>query len=251
MSEKDSSPIKIVIVEDEELYRLQLEAFVLELGCTLVGSTDNSEEAIKIIIDEQPEVVIMDININGKLNGIEVAEKLKHIKSSFLFITSLKEKEFYQKAKQTSYIGYLVKPFDEVTLQSAIELALSNNPNIDATQIYLEDSPPDFCINDSILVKHNNQLFKILTADITHIESKGKFSLVHTKERKLISNTTLAKLSKALSSKGFIRIHKSYVANVKHVQKVILKDNKIYVSGHTLPIGRVYKDGILGLFDIF
>ena len=245
-----SHSIKVLIVEDEELYRLKLEAFVLELGYELAASTDNSEEAIKIIINDCPDVVIMDININGKLNGIEVARKLRHMRASFLFITSLKEKKLYQKAKQTSYIGYLIKPFDEVTLQSTIEYALSKQKSEVVSQGDVKKWTAGLVAGNSVFIKHNSQLFKVFISDIIYLEAKGKLSLIHTKEKNLISNTSLSKLLFALPQSVFMRIHKSYVVNSNHIHKLILKNNEILINGVSLPIGRVYKDVVLKRFDI-
>lgn len=251
MNNKELYLIKILIVEDEELYRLELEAFVLELGYELVGSTDNSEEATQLIINEQPDVVIMDININGKLSGIEVAEKLQDVKTSFLFITSLKEKELYPKIKQASYIDYLIKPFDEITLQRAIEIVLNKQINNRILQSELQEWVSDFISEDHVLIKHNSQLFRFSLSDIVYIEAKGKLSIFHTKERSLISNSPFSKLTSALPSKQFIRIHKSFIINIEHINKIILTANEIYLAEQILPIGRVYKESILKQFSIF
>ena len=112
-----------------------------------------------MILNYKPDIVIMDINIDGKLSGIEVAKKLKQLKTTFLFITSMKDKEFYEKAKQTTYIGYLIKPFDEVSLQSAIELELTRRQDKSLSEDTFKEWVADFVIEDSILIKHNTQLY--------------------------------------------------------------------------------------------
>lgn len=244
-------PLKVLIVEDEELYRLKLDAFILELGYEVIATTDNSEEAIKIIINSEPDIVIMDININGKLNGIEIANKLQQTNTSFLFITSLKDKELYQQARQTSCIGYLIKPFNELTLQSAIEYAIRIQKDKTISQKDFKEWTSDLVIKDRILIKHNCQLYKVLISDIIYIEAKGKLSLLHTKQKNLISNTSLTKLLNALPLNAFIRVHKSFVVNTKYINKIILKNNAIFIGETPLPIGRAYKDAFLNRFDVF
>jgi len=192
----------------------------------------------------------MDININGEMNGIEVAEKLKNTPSIFLFITSLKDREKYEQAKQTASIGFLIKPFDLLTLQSTIEFSLlkkeqiEKKPNVTITEIIDKK-------RNSIFIKHNAQLYKIQLGDISYIEAKGKLSFVFTDSKKLISSTSLSKFLRGLPEKDFIQIHKSYILNSNYITKVISKNNEVYIGEKVFPIGRVYKEKFLKQFDIF
>lgn len=250
MKNSNNNDLNILIVEDEELYRLKLEAFILELGHTIVASIDNSEEAIELINQEKPDMVIMDININGKLDGIQVAEKFNHTHTIFLFITSFNERKKYERAKQTAFIGYLVKPFDLLTLQSTIEYS-----QVKKTNLPEEETTTKFTSKkeekNSILIKHNTQLYKVFYSNILYIEAKGKFSIVNTIEKTLVSNTSLSKFVTKLPQHSFIQIHKSYIVNINQITKVISKNNELFIGDNVLPIGRVYKEKFLKHFDIF
>lgn len=246
-----SNSIKILIVEDEEMYRLKLEAFMLELGYETITPTDNSEEAIDLILTEHPDLIIMDININGELNGIEVAQRIKPMNIPVLFITSEQEKDVYLKAKSTFHVGYLVKPFNEVTLQSAIEYALIQQQSNTSEEESFKGWEDDLVRQDSVLIKHNNHLYKVYLNNILFIQAKGKLSVIHSSEKKFISNSSLSKLYTNLPSKQFIRIHKSYIVNVEHIDKIILKNHELIIGEQSLPIGRVYKEAVLKRFNVF
>lgn len=250
MALKKNNHLRILIVEDEELYRLKLEAFILELGYNLVASTDNSEDAVELILKEKPDIAIMDIKINGQLNGIQVAQKLSYTQTVFLFITSLAERKKYEDAKKTAFIGFLVKPFDQLTLQSSIEYSQIKKQNILAdkiqdTRFYNNEG------KDSILIKHNTQLYKIFYSNILYIEAKGKLSIIHTNDKTLVSNTSLSNFISKLPIDNFIQIHKSYIVNLSRITKIISKNNELFIEEKILPIGRVYKEKFLKRFDIF
>lgn len=250
MSIRDNQTLSILIVEDEELFCLQLEAFILDLGYNLIGTTDNSEDAIKLIRKKRPDIVIMDIKINGKYDGIEVANKLSDTQTKFLFVTSFNERAEYERAKQTSFIGYIIKPFDQLTLKSIIEYSIQQK------QEYITEKKKNYELKEaetknSILVKHNGHLYKVIYQDILFIEAKGKLSVIHTKEKNLISNTSLSKFISKLPSKEFVQIHKSYLVNINQITKLISKNNELFIGDKILPIGRVYKESFLKKFDIF
>jgi len=90
----------------------------------------------------------------------------------------------------------------------------------------------------------------IVLSDIFYIEAKGKLTVIHTKEKNLVSNTSLVKFVSELPQKSFVRIHKSYVINTKYFHKAILKDNEIFVNEEILPIGRAYKEKFFDRFKI-
>jgi len=106
-------------------------------------------------------------------------------------------------------------------------------------------------LEDSILIKHNRQLYSVLLSEILYIEAKGKLSILHTMDKNLVSNTTLSKFEETLSQSTLFRIHKSYIINTTHLQKIILKDNEVFINDTPLPLGRSYKESFLERFNIF
>ncbi|MCK5505299.1 MAG: PAS domain S-box protein [Thermodesulfovibrionia bacterium] len=129
-----SSP-KILIVEDEWIIANDIKTCLLRLGYSVPSIVATGEEAIEKSESERPDLIIMDIVLQGSLDGTETA---KTIISSFdipvVFLTAYTDKEILKKAKKTAAYGYLLKPFKESQLKATIALALSKH-NKDKKQI--------------------------------------------------------------------------------------------------------------------
>ena len=119
---------KIIIVEDEWIIANDIKTCLLRLGYSVSSIVATGEEAIEKSESERPDLIIMDIVLQGSLDGIETA---KTIISSFdipvVFLTAYADKEILEKAKKTSAYGYLLKPFKDRELEATIELALSKH----------------------------------------------------------------------------------------------------------------------------
>ncbi len=117
--------IKILVVEDEYIVAIDLKKVLEKLGYEVTSFVGKGEEAIKKAEAEGPDLILMDIMLSGQLNGIQTAELIKQkFEIPVVFLTALIDEETLQKAKITEPGGYLLKPFEEKGLRSAIELAL-------------------------------------------------------------------------------------------------------------------------------
>ena len=118
--------LKIQIVEDEPMYASYIEMIIDQMGYQSSKVSDNAEEAIQIAKHFNPDLLLMDINIEGKMDGIETAVAINEFSPTpVIFITSLSDTETFEKAKSTIPFAYITKPFDAPILQRSIELALS------------------------------------------------------------------------------------------------------------------------------
>ncbi len=118
---------KILIVEDEFLIANDIRGIVMKLGYAVMGVAKSSVEALWAIKDEKPDIVLLDINIMGDTNGIELAHILnKKHQIKYLFITSYSDYSTVEEMKSTNPHGYILKPFDERDIRVALQIALSN-----------------------------------------------------------------------------------------------------------------------------
>ena len=122
------SDIRVLIVEDEPLIAEDI-AQGLEKNEFLVSAVVYSkEDAMEQLNINLPDMVLLDINLSGEMSGIEIAEKINtQYNIPFIFITSYSDKQTLEKAKFTEPSGYIVKPFNEASLYSTLEIALYNN----------------------------------------------------------------------------------------------------------------------------
>ena len=115
---------KILVVDDEAIITMQLEERLTAMGYTVAGMASTGEDAIDKARRLSPDLVLMDIVMPGKLNGIEAAKSIAEMDIPVVFVTSYADDAIIEKAKQVGPYGYIVKPFNELEIKAAIEVAL-------------------------------------------------------------------------------------------------------------------------------
>ncbi len=123
-----SDNYKILIVEDEVLIAEDLHDVLIDLGYDVAGICYDSESALDAIYRGRPDMVLLDINIRGTRDGIEVAEIINEkYQIPFVYLSSLSDRDTLSRAKVTRPRGYLVKPFKDRDLMTTIETAIFNH----------------------------------------------------------------------------------------------------------------------------
>lgn len=116
---------KVLVVDDEAIISMQLEERLTSMGYSVVGMAASGEEAINKARSMQPEIVLMDIVMPGKMNGIEAAKIItEELDIPVVFVTSYADDAIIEKVKCVRPYGYIVKPFNELEIKAAIEIAL-------------------------------------------------------------------------------------------------------------------------------
>lgn len=116
---------KILVVEDENIVGADLKQTLLKLNYQVVDLVRNGEDAINKALDKKPDLILMDIMLNGNITGIEAANAIKQeIDVPVIYLTAYADEKTIQNAKLTDPFGYVLKPFDERTLHFSIETAL-------------------------------------------------------------------------------------------------------------------------------
>jgi PAS domain S-box-containing protein len=120
-----SSRPAVLIVEDELIVAQNVERYLVRLGYLVIGICSSSFELHQILETERPDVVLMDIRLEGDTDGVALAEYLHGEKGiPVVFLTALMDEETLQRAKITQPFGYIVKPFSQRELHIALEIAL-------------------------------------------------------------------------------------------------------------------------------
>ena len=124
-NEQKQSSARVFIVEDEAITAMRLEHQLTLLGYVVCSSVTTGEESIELCSEVRPDIVLMDIHLEGELDGIEAAAILKEKHDiPVLYITSDSDMQTLHRAKVTSPSGYILKPFTQKDLSTNIELAL-------------------------------------------------------------------------------------------------------------------------------
>ncbi len=102
---------KVLIVEDDKLLALVEERLVERLGFEVVGTAVTGEQAIAMVKDSKPDIILMDISLKGDMDGIEAVEKIRESASTpVIYLSGNSDKFNFERAKKTDFVDYLVKP---------------------------------------------------------------------------------------------------------------------------------------------
>lgn len=250
--EMSTATLSILIVEDDLSFALELDMLVREIGYNVVGRVDNSAEALETILTESPDMILMDIDIKGKLTGIEIAEKITHLDIPVLFITSFAQETYYNQAKKTNFIGYLVKPINKYSLRSSLEMAIrsiSNNRKEDANNMELQKDKSEetetFPLKEYLFFKKKGVFQKVKIQEILYLEANDDYCLIHTIAGSFIASQRLSQMEDLLDNYSFMRIHRSYLVNLNAITSIDTSDNLVFFKEKQVPYSRSKKDLLL------
>jgi len=123
-------PTRVVIAEDEAIIRLDLREILEEEGYEIVGETGRGDEAVELVRQHRPDVVILDIRMPGT-DGLEAAKAIAGERlAAVLMLTAFSQRDLIEQARDAGALAYLVKPFDRNDLVPQIEVALGRHREI-------------------------------------------------------------------------------------------------------------------------
>ena len=234
--------LRIYIVEDEPLIADTIRAVVEDEGHTVCGESDNAKVAIFDIETLDPDLVISDIMLEGDLDGVSMIEHLqKKKKFPFIFLTSLSDQMTLDRVKKTDPAGYIVKPFNENTLISNIELAYHK----------FTAATPSVSVDvesDSFFIKNRGELLKVLQNDILFFEADDNYCNLYTAKKTYLLSHTLKSIEEKLPSNKFLRVHRSYIINFSKIESI--QDGYVFINGHKISVSRSFKDTLMNALNL-
>ncbi|MEO1259629.1 MAG: response regulator transcription factor, partial [Bacteroidota bacterium] len=229
------------------------EMLIDELGYELTGVVDNGESALLIIGKSAPDLILMDIDLKGKLTGLDVARIIKNKNIPIIFTTSFKDRETYAEAMETNAYGYLVKPFSKLSLQSSIEMTVRSvyEKGIGNKKSEKNNSwETDLLLREFFMIKQSGVLQKVKINDINFIQGEGNYSTLHTDKKKFVVKMSMKKILAKLDSNLFIHVHKSYLIQLNKVDSIDTLNHKINIGENSIPLGRNFKTDLLDRFEL-
>lgn len=216
---------KILIVEDESIIALDMKAILEENHHTVVGICKSAEDALQMIESEAPQLILLDIQLAGAIDGIDIANIINaKYQIPFIFITSNNDKAYLERVKFTQPKGFISKPYTESELVANIERVKSE----------IETSPIETESIDHIFIKKNHNYQKVYFSEILYVQAMDNYSMIFLKEDKLMVPHTLKRLLSILSPFGFEKSHRSYIVQVNKVQLIGI--NYLEVEDFKVPV---------------
>ena len=117
-----AEPMRVLVAEDEAIIRMDVVATLAEAGLDVVAEAADGEEAVKLALELEPDVVVMDIKM-PKLDGISAAEKITEKKIPVVLLTAFSQADLVSRAAEAGALAYITKPFKPADLVPAIQIA--------------------------------------------------------------------------------------------------------------------------------
>lgn len=230
--------MKCVIIDDEPLAVELLEDFVKKVdSLELVRTFNNAIDAISFINQNNVDLIFLDIQM-PHFSGIEF---LNTIEKKPLIIFTTAYSDYAVEGFNLGAVDYLVKPIPFHRFLKAVVRAQQIANPAAATQPVTENSISTESEQDFMFVRAEYENVKMNFSDILFIEGLKDYVKIYTTDGKFtLTLISLIKLENLLSNKGFSRIHRSYIINIKHVKSI--QKNKVLISDKRIPISESYKN---------
>lgn len=226
--------IKVLAIDDEPLALQQLAAYIKKVPfLQLVGECQSALEAKEILNREAVDAVFCDINMPD-LNGMDF---VKSLAAPPLIVFTTAYSEYAVEGFKVNAVDYLLKPFgldDFRRAANRLQERLSTLANME-----VDFSPTN---DDTIFVKTDYKVVKLAISDIRYIEGMSEYLKIHlqSQPKPVVTLLSMKKIEEYLPS-YFMRIHRSYIINLKQIQEV--NKNRVIMDADTyLPIGDNYKE---------
>ena len=238
--------IKILVVEDEMIIGAKISLQLTSLGYEVTGILPRGEEAIIHVEENRPDIVLLDINLKGKFNGIETALQIQKLADiPIIYLTANSDEATFNKAKASRPYAFISKPYKQLDLQRAIELTIcrmaenETGPHADESS---DDERP-FILSDRIFVRHREKMIKIIVAEILYIEADRNYCRIFTRNREYLLSITLKTIEEKLPGRIFLRTHRSYMINLAHVDEVA--ESHVIIAQKAIPLSAGLKEQLL------
>lgn len=236
--------IRVLIVEDEPIIAADLEDRLIEMGYEVAWHCGSGEDALLYMAQENVDLVLMDIQLEGKLDGIQTAQKILETRPiPIIYLTSNADDATFDRAKKTQPAAFLTKPFRGKDLKHAIELAISRAVPTTSAPAASAENAPAYLFNDRLFIKVKDRMIRIFLADILWLEADDYYCKLVTKDKEYLITQTLKQMGGSLSGiPEFMRVHRSFIVNLSHVEEI--GDLFVLIRKKQIPLNKSSKDEI-------
>lgn len=226
--------MKCIIIDDDKLSRKTLEKHIQNRPeLNLIGQFEDAISALPILKKKEVDLVFLDV-VMPNMSGIDLMKFLEDLPQ---IIIISEHKEYAVEGFNFNVTDYLTKPITKERFSSAIDKAFER-------RIFEQVKEDHY---QSISVKQRSGYINIATDDILYIEGFGDYvNVILSEGKKVTVLSTIKGMEEQLAEYNFKRIHRSYIVNLKKVDKVV--ENDVYVGDHVIPVSRTYRTSLIKLF---
>jgi len=221
--------MNILIVEDEHIIAKHLQYTLNGFGYHANDVATDYTSAIDLLKSKSFDLAILDINLNGYQTGIDVGEYIRdNFDMPFLFLTSHEDMAIVNAALKTSPNAFLNKPFQKITVYTAVKLAFESfrqgnfleEPDLSEPDQNDKDDRDSTVIKDALFIKEKHMFTKIMLCDLLYIRSDDNYLELHTSKKKYTIRETMKNMISQLPANLFFRVHKSFIINLNAITAI-------------------------------
>jgi len=235
-------PVSILIVEDKIIIAESLGEILTGAGYQVAGKITSGEEALNAIEQFNPDLILMDIQLAGSIDGIQTAERINRFYTiPIIYLTDFHDAKTIDRAKYTEPAAFLLKPFKANDLLIAIEIGFYNasskkkalpGKNEKTTETF-------FPFRDRIFIKENDALIRINLDDILWIEADGSYCHIHTANKTITLTISMRVFHEKFNHPMLMRVHRSNIVNIDKVTAI--KGSRLVIGKQEIPTSDTYR----------
>jgi DNA-binding LytR/AlgR family response regulator len=229
---ENKPPIRCIVLDDEFLAVKLISGYIQQTGgVELVLATTKATEAVTTIKSGAADLIFLDVQM-PEITGIELMNITRNFDTKVILTTAYSQ--YALEGYEHDIIDYLLKPITFERFITAVSKAKAR----------LQTAPSNPSVNtpDFIFVKTEYRLQKVALADILYLEGLRDYIAFHTTTGKILSLERMKNMDELLPQSSFLRIHKSYLINIKNIDYI--ERGRIVINKEHLPIGETYKDAV-------
>jgi two-component system response regulator LytT len=216
------SAVKILVIEDEVLIAEHIKDYLVSFGFSQVFLAHTKKLAIQMMEHIGPDLILLDLHLQQPKDGLEIAKLIDEKgEPPYIFITANADMLIIQEAIHTRATSYITKPIKKADLFASIQIALKST------------AKPE---TEFLLIKENNSNLKLSFDEILYIEGNSNYINIFTKTQKVVTRQSLEWAELELPENLFMRIHRSYIVNLRAVQRTNSKS--VFIGEIEIPISR-------------
>ena len=227
--------IRCIIIDDEPLALKQMENYIQKIPyLELVAACQSAIDAKEVLEKNKIDAIFCDINL-PELNGLDF---IKSLENPPMVVFTTAYSEYAVEGFQLNAVDYLLKPFGCEEMKRAAEKLKKRQEAIRSLQ---EVSQIDE--DDAIFLKTEYKIVRINISDIRYVEAMSEYLRIHLVDyqRSIIVLLSMKKMEERLPSRSFMRVHRSYIINLKMIQEI--SKNRIMLGENVeVPIGDSYRE---------
>ena len=223
--------IRVIIVEDEPLAQEILQRHIQRFGeLELIGTCAHALDAFKLLVEKQVDLMFLDIRMPS-INGIDFFKSLKN-PPRVIFTTAFAE--YAQVGFDLDAVDYLMKPISYERFEQSMKKFFRVVPE-QKTET-----------RDHTYFKVSGVLVKVNYHDLIYAQSVKDYIQIKITNKNILTHMTMKALAELLPPDRFVRVHRSYIINIDHINAI--ERHAIRIGELDIPIGEHYRDGMDAIF---